>query len=158
MLVYLITKSLIHRFGDPFLILIFLRPLKNNKDWQNTLTILLRLVVKISLCDFVLFGFLLVFCSLKIDFFVYLLKRNFFFLKISLWKIYFKNSFRILRAKIKKKNDMQPYFDLFAHSFSFFLTKIQFWVEHESKLVVSNKWDNSQLWWVYQYSWEVGNA
>ena len=74
-------------------------------------------------------------------------KIKYFSQKIIL-KIYFKNSFRVLRIKIffflLFKNNMQPYLVRFA-SFSVFNKNFSFEERHESKLVVPHKWDNSEL-------------
>ena len=75
-------------------------------------------------------------------------KIKYFSKKKIILKIYFKNSFRVLRIKISFfllfKNNMQPYLVRFA-SFSVFNKNFGFEQKHESKLVVPNKWDNSRL-------------
>ena len=58
-------------------------------------------------------------------------------------KIYLKNPFRILTVKISFFKKCAT----ISHSICtlLFSIKIWFWVEHESKLVVPNKWDNFRL-------------
>ena len=58
----------------------------------------------------------------------------------------FSKACRMQRCQCKNTylNNVQPCFDWFAF-FLKFKMKLQFWVRHESKLVVPNKWDNSKL-------------
>ena len=94
------------------------------------------------------------FCFVWYFIFLYFIfsQINSFYFKIKYFsqKNHFKNLFqkliRVIRIKISFlfKNNMQPYLVRLA-SFSVFNKNFGFEQKHESKLVVPNKWDNSEL-------------
>ena len=154
---------LIRHFGDPLLILIFLRPSKNNEDWPLLSPIIVWLVVQNFILWFcfllVCFYMILAFCYLQILYFLFSLKRK-LFSKI-LIKIHLKNSLKPLRSKTFSL--IYIYIYIYATRFNsvhilFFIFKIfcfewnmnsSMWSQINGLILILDE--------LYQYSCEVGN-
>ena len=126
--------------------------MENHEDWPLPSPLSFLLITKKNFTlRFHFFCFVWYFISYIYFFsqiYPFYFKIKYFYKKKIILKIYFKNSFRVLRIKISFfllfKNNMQPYLVRFT-SFSVFNKNFGFEQRHESKLVVPHKWDNSEL-------------
>lgn len=151
MLICLIQKSLVCCFGNLLFNLIF-------RGHRKIMKIGFYFIISIQLIakklDFVVMFSLvyLIFDSyvsyLKIQLFILKKKKKEFFFSNYLWKSISKIHLRVLMVKNLFLKCMQPDFIWYAFSFLFSI-KFQFWMVHESELMVPNKWDDSWLWRTY---------